>query len=151
MSTHCNKAVLSFFAKPDVSKLHMLSMRQGVQFVLLFCFYLWNRGHPGVCYIWLYSLEIMVKHMGLTESILCWWAGNKIHHFGEHHFCSHWLSGPYNTERNKRSKPVALFCLSWKADELFSASLGAFQWLLLWSIQAASTKIEPSASSHACK
>lgn len=45
-----------------------------------------------------------------------------------------------STEWNKGSKPGVVSCLLWEADELSSASLGAFHWLLLWLIQAASAK-----------
>lgn len=61
--------------------------------------------------------------------------------FGEHHF--YWLAGACNTEWNKGSKPGVVSCLLWKADELSSAFLGTFHWLLLWLIQAASAKMGP--------
>lgn len=144
----CNEAVLSFFAKPGVSKLCTLSMRHRpysliftVSWLLICLFASTCEGHHGVCYFQLYSWEMMLNHVGLTVSVLSWWGGREIHGFGEHHF--YWLAGVCNTEWNKGSKPGVVSCLLWKADELSSASLGAFHWLLLWLMQAASAKIAP--------
>lgn len=58
----------SFFANSDVSKLHLLSVRdRACSFICLFSFYLSNRDLPGLCYVWLYSLEIMLKQMVLLK------------------------------------------------------------------------------------
>lgn len=68
LSTHCNKAVLAFFLKLDVFNLCTLSVSDKNCFDLPFCFYSWKSGCPGICYIWLWSLEIILKPMDLTES-----------------------------------------------------------------------------------
>lgn len=75
-----------------------------------------------------------------------WWAGNR-----EHYFCSHWPPGPYDIEQKIQDNSTS--CLLEEGDELFTASLGSFQWLLLQLIQAASAKIvvDPCACFHACK
>lgn len=75
MSTLCNGAVLCL-CKTIVSELCMLSMRHrpyslifNSLFALPFCFNLCSKGHPGVCHCQLSLLEIMLKHVGLTEMV----------------------------------------------------------------------------------
>lgn len=109
-----------------------------------FLLLLWNKGHLGVRCIWLHSLGIL-----LTRSILSGWVGNQICGSDEHHFCNHWLSGPYNTEQNKRSKHCPV-CPGKLMDCSVLPLVPFSDFCCPWYRQH-QQNLDPSASSHACK